>query len=196
MSESTDGVITLKNVRLAFPDLWVPTAFQEGQQKKYGATFLIKKDDPQIKVINHTIRQIAKEKWKAKAENVLNSIKGSNQTFCFHDGDNKADLDGYAGHYYLTAKNASRPKVADVDGTPLQQGDGKPYAGCFVYAKVQLWAQDNNWGKAMRASLLGVQFLRDGDSFGAGKTMSYDEFEDLSAEFADSDDFGDIDDLV
>ena len=38
----------------------------------------------------------------------------------------------------------------------------------------------------MNATLLGVQFVRDGAAFAGGTTASDDDFEDLSADEADS----------
>jgi hypothetical protein len=74
--------------------------------------------------------------------------------------------------------------VIDRDKTPLTSADGRPYAGCFVNASVELWAQDNNFGKRINASLRGVQFFKDGDAFSGGGAASDDEFD--SVEDADS----------
>ncbi|MDC5277565.1 DUF2815 family protein, partial [Acinetobacter baumannii] len=65
--------------------------------------------------------------------------------------------------------------------TPLVQADGRPYAGCYVNAAIELWCQDNNYGKRINASLRGVQFLKDGEAFAGGGVASEDDFEDLSA---------------
>ncbi|WP_244126983.1 ssDNA-binding protein, partial [Xylella fastidiosa] len=66
------------------------------------------------------------------------------------------------------------------DRTPLAAQDGRPYAGCYVNANIELWAQDNNYGKRINASLGGVQFLRDGEAFAGGGVASVEDFEDLS----------------
>jgi len=52
-------------------------------------------------------------------------------------------------------------------------------------AIVDLWAQDNQYGKGIHAKLLGVQFMKDGDAFSAGAVIADDDFEDLGI---DSDD--------
>jgi hypothetical protein len=173
-------IIQLKNVRLAFPDLWKPTAFEDGQELKYGATFLVSKKDPQVKAINAAIQEVATEAWKEKAKAVLTSISGQPNKYCFQDGDNKS-YDGFQGCMALSAKNKKRPTVVDKDKTPLTEGDEKPYGGCYVNASVEIWAQDNKWGKAIRASLRGVQFFKDGDQFSAGSVASEDEFDDLGS---------------
>lgn len=171
-------IIQLKNVRLAFPDLWKATAFEDGQEPKYGATFLISKKSPLIREIETAINEVAVAEWKEKAKTVLASIKGNPNKFCFQDGDAKT-YDGYAGCMALSSKNKKRPTVVDADKTPLTEADEKPYGGCYVNASVEIWAQDNKWGKAIRASLRGVQFLKDGDAFSAGSVASEDEFDDL-----------------
>jgi hypothetical protein len=80
----------------------------------------------------------------------------------------------------VSARSATRPLVIDKDKSPLTEQDGKPYAGCFVNASVELWPQDNNYGKRVNASLRGVQFFRDGDAFAGGGAASEDEFDDLA----------------
>ncbi|MEE9356600.1 MAG: ssDNA-binding protein [Methylococcaceae bacterium] len=172
--------ITLHPVRLAFPDLWEPTAFKPGQPLQFSATFLIPKGSNNDMLVNQTILACAAAKWGVNATNVINSVKTSNQTFCYQDGDLKQNLDGYAGHMALSSKNKKQPTIVDIDTTMLTEKSGKPYAGCYVLAKVGIWAQQNENGKAMRASLLGVQFLKDGDSFTAGRVATSEEFQDLS----------------
>ena len=171
-------IIQLKNVRLAFPDLWTAVAFEGEGEKKFGATFLIPKNSPQIKEIKTAILEVAKAQWKDKAPAILKTLEGNPNKFCFMDGDTKT-YDGYAGNMYLTAKNKKRPTIKDRDTSTLTEADEKPYGGCYVNASVELWAQDNKWGKGIRASLRGVQFYKDGDQFTAGSVASDDEFEDL-----------------
>ena len=70
--------------------------------------------------------------------------------------------------------------MLDANRNPLVEADGRPYSGCYVNATVELWAQQNTTGRGMRAELLGVQFLRDGDAFAAGSKPSEDDFDDVS----------------
>ena len=53
--------------------------------------------------------------------------------------------------------------------------------------QVEFWAQDNKTGKGLRATLLGVQRVRDGDAFGGGAAPSADDIGEI-AEGADADD--------
>ena len=174
--------VKLANVRLSFPDLFTAVQFQGQGPFSYKAQFLVKPGSPEDKAINAAIEQVAKAKWNAKAPAILKAVAGNSQKFCYTDGDLK-EYDGYAGMWALAAsrnQDKGRPLIVDQDKTPLQLGDGKPYAGCYVNASVEFWAQDNNYGKTVRCTLLGLQFLRDGDSFGGGAAPSEDDFEDLA----------------
>jgi len=170
--------IVLKNVRPSFPQLFTPSAFGDGEPA-YSCSFLFEPDSPAHVAIREALQQVAKEKWADKAGAMLKSLKADNK-LCLGDGERKADKAGYEGNLYVTARNAVRPTVIDRNKSPLTQADGKPYAGCYVNAIVDVWAQDNQYGKRINAKLLGVQFVKDGEPFGAGKsTASLDAFEDL-----------------
>ena len=97
-----------------------------------------------------------------------------------YDGDLKATYDGFAGNLYVSARNPIRPLVLNSDKSPLTEADGKPYAGCYVNVSLELWAQDNNYGKRVNATLMGVQFYCDGDAFAGGGVASEDDFDDVS----------------
>ena len=58
---------------------------------------------------------------------------------------------------------------------------GRPYAGCYVNAVLEFWAQDNKFGKRVNATLMGVQFFRDGDAFSGGGAASDDDFDDVTS---------------
>lgn len=172
--------LTLANVRLAFPQLWEPSSFGEGKPA-YGAAFIFPPNHPAKKALDEACKEVAKEKWGAKWEPIYKAIEKADK-LCIHDGDTKAQYDGYEGNFFVNARNAARPSVKDVDGkTPLVQDDGKPYAGCYVYAYIELYAQDNQYGKRINATLRGVQFFKDGDAFAGSTPAGDDEFEDLAA---------------
>lgn len=169
--------IALQNVRLSFPDLFEASEY-EGKFN-FGATFLVEPGSATDKAITVAVQEVAKEEWKEKGAAIVKAAQaGGNQKICYWSGDLKT-YDGYQGMMALTAKRGQdkgRPLVLDRDKTPLALGDGKPYAGCYVNASVELWAQDNKYGKTIRCTLLGVQFAKDGDSFSAGSAASEDDF--------------------
>ncbi|OTA14627.1 hypothetical protein Xvie_03564 [Xenorhabdus vietnamensis] len=172
--------IKLPNVRLAFPDLFEATQVNGQGDYKFRSTFLISKERKDlIAEIEAAILKVATDKWGAKAEGIIKSIRGNNMRFNFRDGDDKPDYDGYAGCMFISASNKARPLVIDRDRTPLTAQDGRPYSGCYVNATISIFAYENN-GKGISASLSGVQFLRDGDAFAGGGVASVDDFDDIS----------------
>lgn len=172
--------LKLKNLRLAFPALFEAKTVNGEGKPAFSAALLIDPADPQVKDINAAIDQVAKDKWGAKADVMLKAMRAADK-LALHDGDLKAQYDGFPGNLYISARSATRPLVIDSDKSPLVEADGKPYAGCYVNVSIELWAQDNNYGKRINASLGGVQFLRDGDAFAGGGAASEDEFDDVTA---------------
>lgn len=171
--------IKLTTVRLAFPALFEAKTVNGEGKPAFSGSFLIDPKDPQIKTLNAATDAVAKEKWGAKADAVLKQMRAQDKV-CLHDGDLKEQYDGFADHFYVSARSATRPTVLDRDKSPLVEADGKPYAGCYVNVSLDIWAQDNNYGKRVNASLRGVQFAKDGDAFAGGGAASEDEFDDLS----------------
>lgn len=177
--------IAIPNARLAFPDIWRARAGKDGGKAKFGASLIIKPDAPVIAEIESAFEKIAKEKWGDKAAVILAGLRKQDK-LCLHDGDTKP-YDGFAGMMFISARSDVRPTVVDRNKTPLTEADGKMYAGCYVYALIELWAQDSkDYGKRINAQLRGLQFDRDGDAFAAGAPAGEDEFADLGV--SDDDD--------
>jgi len=173
--------IKLTNVRLSFAQLFEAKTVNGEGKPAFSATFLIKPNDPQVKMINEAIDEVAKEKWGAKADANLKIMRTADKV-CLHNGDLKANYDGFEGMLFVSARNPIRPLVVDADKSPLVAEDGKPYSGCYVNASVELWPQDNNYGKRVNATLMGVQFFRDGESFSGGGVASEDDFDDVTVD--------------
>lgn len=173
-NDTPSATIKLKNVRLSFPSLFVPTKFGDEQTAKYKAVFILDKkaNADAIAQINATFAQMVKS---AKVKS-LSSYK-----LCLRDGAEKPDTDGYGEKVmFLSASNPKAISVVDRDLTPLSQDSGKPYAGCYVNVHLRLWLQDNKWGKRINAQLAAVQFFGDGDTFGERAVTASEVFEDLS----------------
>ena len=178
--------IALKNVRLAFPNLFEAKGINGGKPV-FSATFLLEQNHPAVAEIREAFEKIGKEKWGAKWPTVKNGLEKQDK-LALHDGDVKADYAGFEGNLYVNANNATRPLVIDRDKSPLDSTDGKPYGGCYVNASIELWCQDHaQHGKRINASLRGVQFLKDGDAFAGGGAASDDEFDDLAADELEED---------
>lgn len=172
--------IKLNNVRLSFPSLFHKASFQ-GSEGKYEATFLLSKDTQA-----DLIAQID-AKIKAGIKDNFKGAKLPSDKLCFKDGDD-FEYAGYANHMSFKASNGKRPMIIDKDKSPLTEDDDKLYAGCYVNAIVELWYQNNNYGKRVNANLLGVQFFKDGEPFADGVSASEDDFDAFGDEDMDLDD--------
>jgi hypothetical protein len=173
--------VQLQNVRLAFPALFEPKQVQGQGEAKFSASFIITRDNPALAKIAEAITAVATEKWGAKANDVLAQLKAAGK-LPVHDGDAKANYEGYKGNLFLNASSKVRPLVINGDRSPLTATDGKIYSGCYVNAMVSFWAQDNQFGKRVNAALMGVQFFKDGERLAGGETASADDFEAIVPE--------------
>jgi hypothetical protein len=174
--------LALKNVRLAFPQIFKAGSFAGGGDPAFSAAFIFPEDHPAKKQVEDACIAIAKEKWGAKWEAVYKTIKTADK-LAIHNGDTKAEYEGYEGNFFVNSRNKVRPTIRDTDGrTELTEADGRPYGGCYVVAHIELYAQDNDYGKRINASLRGIQFYRDGDAFAGGGVAGDEEFEPLDVE--------------
>lgn len=176
--------ITLTGVRLSFPDIWKAKAIGDGDPKFSASFFLDKtRDAGQINALRDAIKTMAVAQWPGTAEDAQSRVrdlrKAGKIRFCLHEGTEK-DYEGYNDKMmFVNATSNNRPTIVNRDRTALVAEDGKPYAGCYVDAKIELWVQDNQWGKGINADLRGIQFVKDGDPFGAAP-VSPEEFTDYS----------------
>lgn len=203
------GEVLLRNVRLSFPALHEPSEM-EGEdgtiRRFYKANFLIPKDGDEFKNVAAIKKASNEAKAKKWGSNEKEWPKLKPDRICLRDGDLE-NWDGYAGMLYLSANSPvdRKPQVLtnrkDKDKKwirALPGMDRNPYAGCYVNALVRLWVQDNKQGKRLNASVEVVQFLRDGDAFGAAPVNADERFtDDMVSDEADlGDDDGDEGDLI
>lgn len=186
--KGSDTTIIIKNVRLAFPDLREAVQFDGKGPFSYKAVFLVTPGSDADKAIVTAIEKAGKNKWGEKATAIVAQAKASGSgKFCYVDGNTKA-YDGFAGNMALSAgrsKEDGAPKLLNRDLTELAADSGKPYGGCQVNAKITIWAQDNQFGKGIRCTLITVQFVKDGDSFSGSGPANADGMEALESESDD-----------
>jgi hypothetical protein len=194
--------LMLSNVRCSFITLGEPEYFggqktKDTDKRRWSSTFLIPANSPYKKQIDEALRAVAKEQWPLKWEVHLANILPDPKGCCFVDGARK-EYEGYAGHWALSAhrtEDKGRPLVFDVDKSPIYKPNnelyegkaGRIYSGCFVNGQVEIWAQDNKAGKALRCNFLGIQRFKDGDAFSGGTPPNADDFGEIT-EGADADD--------
>lgn len=173
--EADPNIIKMKNVRLSYPQLFVAKPPEAGKEPVFSASFLLDKKTHAglIKEIERATERVALDAFKKKVKLARVPLR---------DGNEKDDKEGYGDEVmFVGARNAKRPVVVDGDMTPLAADDSRPYAGCYVNANIRLFAYDHpTGGKGVSASLRAVQFVKDGESFGAGPVNAEDEFEPVS----------------
>jgi len=178
--------IKLQNVRAAFLKVFKAEAVNGGDKPVFGGSFLLAPTDAQIKTIESAMAQVAKDKWGVKADGIMKEMKAGGK-LCLKDGNSKASYDGFADMMFVSATSATRPLTLGRDKAPLTEADGVLYSGCYVNVSMELWAQDNQYGKRINAQLGGVQFAKDGDAFGGGGSAAdEDDFDALDGADADS----------
>lgn len=179
--------IEITNARLCFPALFEAQDYQGDGNFKYKAVLLIPKDSPQVKSIKQQIIKLLNDETKGKGAAIWEQIKAQANKCCFRDGDqiiemaaNPDTYSNYEGMMAFTAQSKTRPGLFDKDGeTPLDSKDGRPYAGCYVNAFVELFAY-NSGGWGVSAGLAGVQFAEDGDAFGGTRPVKAGMFRNLT----------------
>ena len=192
----TSEIIKLKNVRLSFPRLFKPRAFREGQEPRFEGTFILDPSDEKhqaiIDEIEATGEEILKEVWPKSIPKSVVRCYGLSD-----DQNPPLEYDGYPGMYFVrTSANLKNPPgifdrgrnelTLDANGVEPKI----PYAGCYVHATITLWVMNNEFGKRVNANMRLVQFVRDGDAFGAAPPNAEEELDILD----DDDDDNFLDD--
>ena len=190
--------VVLRNVRIAFPELWEATAFKGDPNSKprFSCTFLIEKGSDNDKAVQAAIVRVTDEKFKNTAQTIRNKIKGNSGVCCYIDGDDCTKPDGtvytgFEGRMSLRTNrpgNNGAPKVVTGRNIPARQGEpGAPYSGCYVNAIVEPFAYANNPKSGVSCGLVLVQFAKDGESFGGGSTAADDALEAVESEESEDD---------
>ena len=173
--------VVLKNVRLAFPDLFEAVQYKGTGPLKYRANFVMAPDSKAKADVDAAILAAAVGEWNGKAKETLERLKAAERV-CLIDGNTKT-YNGYSGNFVLTAtRNPKDGKPAIVNRNPkvpVTAEDGIFYAGCEVNAVVDIWAHDSFKG-GVRSTLVTVQFVKDNDSFGGAAPATADGVDDLS----------------
>ncbi len=192
------GKVTILGGRLSFASLFEPNRQTQDDGKvreTWKCNFLFQKDKldtyqavykgkkmPLLAALKAAGREAKEKKWGPETK----WPKLKPDKIYWRDGDLE-DWDGYAGCWYISA-NAQlqdRPSVVTnrkgADNKWIEAepgGKNAPYSGCFVNGTIVLWCQDNEHGKRHNAQLKSVQFLRDGEAFGAAASDPNEDFDD------------------
>ena len=168
--------VRLKMVRLSYPHLFKAKGFGRDQtgEKKFSATAIIDPDTKAGKanmdLLDDAIAAAKEAKWGNKPP------KLKSDKICFRDGDD--DADETKGMMICVASNSKRPITLDENGDDVTEADDVLYGGCYVDMIVRIWAQDNEFGQRINASLEGVKYRDEGEAFSGHSKTSAGDFDD------------------
>ena len=175
MSKVNEVTLWIKNARLGFPALLQPKSVQGGEAK-YSANFILAPDAEEWKEMYEMVTAMAVAKWGDNAANILNMIKADKRLRCYGAGSEKISqkdasiYDGFDGKVYISASNSDKPILygQDAQELPPTANANQMFAGGnYVSGIVSFWLQDNAFGRGVRANLDGVQYISEGEKFGA-----------------------------
>lgn len=173
--------IRIQGARVSFPHLFTKPIIN-GDEGKCGAVLMLDPDDHA-----DVIAQIKKDGNALIKEN-LKGARVPNDKWCLRDGIDKGRPE-YDGYMVLSANNRGKPTVIDDRGSGVitDEEDSSIYAGCYVNAKVRLWAQNNKYGKRINAELVAIQFQKDGEALGSSYVSVADAMDGFGATGTDGD---------
>lgn len=179
--------IVLKNVRLSYEHIFKADSIGDSDPK-YSASWIIPKNDPQVKTIKEALCKALDEEFPGKRK------PGAPWPSSMHnplsDGDEMADEHPeYAGCYVLKSSSKNRPKVFDRRKLPITAEDELIYSGCYCNASLAAagFEAKSNSGAALNKGvtvyLNGVQFVKDGERLaGYDATNDFEELDDEDGE--------------
>lgn len=175
---------------------------------KFGGQFIMA---PESKACKDVTAAFMAEAQKVFGPNFQNIIAGFGKgQKCLRNGNTKLTKEGkiangYEGMMFISAKNKLKPLVIsnrfyngkpihlDENGKPYVDGQlidpgfptPAPYSGCYVNAKIEIYALNKGTTQGVYANLLAVQFCKDGEAFGGGMAPTADGFGEVAG-FEDS----------
>lgn len=165
MSKQETKLLT-PEFRVSFPSVFEPSGM-DGAKKKYSVTMLIPKtvDISALKALRDAVIAEKFPDPSKRPKGLKNPIR---------DGDEKSELDGYAGHYFIAARSMTKPGLVNASVKPIISQD-EFYAGCYARATITAYYYDQSGNKGVAFSLQNIQKLRDGEPF-SGRSKAEDDF--------------------
>lgn len=172
------------SVRCAYPHVFEAREnnFSKDGVKKYECTGLFEPDGAVHKAIQEAMRAAADQKWGAKGERYYNEALENKNTRLI-----QKDVD--LGLMKITARRRETdgaPAVVDQKLRAIAAKQGIPYGGCWINMRIDIWAYENNGSRGFSATLLGIQFVRDGEALGGASAASTEGFEAIETDEKES----------
>ncbi|MGI6612790.1 MAG: DUF2815 family protein [Saccharofermentanales bacterium] len=184
MTKNPMKVITGKDTRWSYANVWEPKSINGGVPKFSVSLIIPKSDKKTIEAIKKAIQAAYKEgeaKLKGNSRSVppLETIKTP-----LRDGDTeRPDDEAYANSYFLNANSTTQPGIVDANVQPILTRS-EVYSGVYGRASINFYAFNSNGNRGIACGLNNLQKIRDGEPLGS-RTSAEDDF----ADFAEEDDF-------
>lgn len=164
--------LTVSGVRFMYNFVFEPRMNKMNGKEEYFVRVLVPKDNIEaIKAIKDAIHDVATDKWGAKADAMLKTMRVP-----LMDGDvNKAGDEVYKGMYYFNAKTTTKPSVVDLTCNPIMNKEDF-YSGCWGAFNGQVWAYDNAYGKGISISLGNLMKMEDDEHIGGSGISAREAF--------------------
>lgn len=183
MTKNPMKVITGKDTRWSYANVWEPKSINGGTPK-YSVSLIIPKSDTKtIDAIKKAIEAAYKEgeaKLKGNSRSVpaLEAIKTP-----LRDGDlERPDDEAYKNSYFLNANSTTPPGIVDANVQPILTRS-EVYSGVYGRASINFYAFNSNGNRGIAVGLNNLQKIRDGEPLGSRATAESD-----FADFAEDDD--------
>jgi hypothetical protein len=185
--------VTTPEFRASFAWIFSPQPPMEGAQDptpKYGVTMLFDekaRKTPQYQAMQNLAVAALKEKFGDKIMpdgNGWYKLKtGGALKNPFRSGEEKGELEGYAGMVFCAATSKMQPGLVDAS---LQRiiSEQDFYSGCYARATITAYGYDKAGNKGVAFGLQNVQKLRDGEAF-SGRTAAESDFDAVDESFTE-----------
>ncbi len=184
MTKNPMKVITGKDTRWSYANVWDPKSINGGVPKFSVSLIIPKSDKKTIEAIKKAIQAAYKEgeaKLKGNSRSVppLESIKTP-----LRDGDTeRPDDEAYVNSFFLNANSTTQPGIVDANVQPILTRS-EVYSGVYGRASINFYAFNSNGNRGIACGLNNLQKIRDGEPLGS-RTSAEDDF----ADFVEDDDF-------
>jgi hypothetical protein len=182
--ENPMKVITGKDTRWSYANVWEPKSINGGTPKYSVSLIIPKNDKATIKKIKAAIEAAYKEgetKLKGSGKSVppLASLKTP-----LRDGDtDRPDDPAYEGAYFINANSTTAPGIVDASCAPVLDRS-EVYSGVYGRASITFYAFNSNGNRGIACGLQNLQLLSAGEPLG-GKASAESDFGD----YDDDEDF-------
>jgi hypothetical protein len=184
MTKNPMKVITGKDTRWSYANVWEPKSINGGTPKFSVSLIIPKSDTKTVEAIKKAIEAAYKEgeaKLKGNSKSVpkLESIKTP-----LRDGDiERPDDEAYKDSYFINANSNRPPGIVDAGVQPILTRS-EVYSGVYGRASINFYAFNSNGNRGIACGLNNLQKIRDGEPLGSRATAESD-----FADFAKDDDF-------